>query len=142
MSDTSSSGGGSGAPTMVGKLIIPDMAPMSAAQKNNVEAVSAINSEMSKTIQDIVSSQQASLKQVLDQLQNAVKNDLTTAGYDPSKAPNLSVSLDNLQIVTNCFNDAAQKLTAATTQSDSLLTQSVNQSMAKIQEVATKFSGG
>ncbi|MCG8491708.1 MAG: hypothetical protein MI743_08860 [Sneathiellales bacterium] len=142
MSDTPSSGSEAGAPTVAGKLVIPDMTPMSTAQKNNVEVVSAINTEMSKAIQDIVSGQQATLKQVLDQLQNAVKNDLTAAGYDPSKAPNLSVSLDNLQTVTNCFNEAAQKLTAATTQSDSLLTQSVNKSMAKIEEVATKFSGG
>ncbi len=133
---------GSGAPTMAGKLIIPDLSPMSEVQQENVKAVTAITQEMSETLQSIVSEQQSVLKKALTGLQTSVKESSGSGGIPSSKIPDLKVSLDNLKMTTDSFNSAAEKLTKSTTKSHDQLAESVNKSMAKIEEVAKKFSGG
>ncbi|MEP3247325.1 MAG: hypothetical protein ABJN40_09655 [Sneathiella sp.] len=133
---------GGGTPTMAGKLVIPDLSPMSEVQQENVKVVTAITQEMSETLQSIVSEQQSVLKKALTGLQTSVKESSGNGGIPSSNIPDLKVSLDNLKMTTDSFNSAAEKLTKSTTKSHDQLTESVNKSMAKIEEVAKKFSGG
>ena len=137
-----SDSGGAGAPTLAGKLVVPDLSPMSDVQKENVEAVSSVSKEMSETLQKIVSEQQSALKAVLEGLQTSIKETSGRGGIPASKVPDLTVSLDALKLSTDSFAATSEKLTSSTAKSHDMLIQSVNKSMAKIEEVAKKFSGG
>ncbi len=142
MSDSGGAGQGGGSPTLAGKLVVPDLSSMSEVQKENVEAVSSVSKEMSGALQKIVSEQQSALKAVLEGLQTSIEESSGQGGIPSSKIPDLAVSVDALKISTDSFAATSEKLTGAATKSHDMLIQSINKSMAKIEETAKKFSGG
>ncbi|OUR78547.1 hypothetical protein A9Q83_06625 [Alphaproteobacteria bacterium 46_93_T64] len=149
MSDTSSENQGletasapSGAPTMAGKLMIPDLSGLTSGQMSNIETMSAVTNQAAATLQSIVTSQQSALVSAVENLQQSVEKTTTTAGISSNIAPDVAVQITNMNQISELFGQVSSTLTTTTSQSAAALTKSATESMAKIQETATKFSGG
>ena len=132
----------SGAPTMAGKMLIPDLTGLAVGQSMNIEAMVAVTDQAAATFQKIVTSQQSALVGAFDNMQKSVQKNGLTAGMSPEFIPDMTLQIVNMTEISQQFGQVAGILTATTTQSVDTLAKAVAQSMAKIAETAQKFSGG
>lgn len=130
------------APVVAGKLILPDLTPMTVGQGDNIAAMTAITQSASESLQKIVTDQQTMLSSALSSIQNAFQESSSHAGIPSDQIPDLQVCVDNLKLSVDNFGATAETLTASNTAAVQTLTQSVNDSFDKIVETAGKFSGG
>ncbi len=133
---------GGGAPTTMGKMVIPDLTPMTIGQNDNVKAMTEVTKEASQALQTIVESQRQTLEAALKNLQISVQESSGNAAIPSGKIPTIDVPLQNLKLTIDNFCSSAETLSTSTTKNFGTLSESVNKSLAKIEEVATKFSGG
>lgn len=139
--DESASAGG-GAPTTMGKMVIPDLTPMTIGQNDNVKAMIKVSQEASKALQSIVASQRQALEAALKNMQVSVQESSGNAAIPSGKIPTIEVPIQNLKITIDNFCTSAETLSASTTKNFDTLSETVNKSLTTIEEVATKFSGG
>lgn len=139
--DESASAGGGGPATM-GKMVIPDLTPMTIGQNDNVKAMIEVTQEASQALQKIVTSQRQVLENALKNLQISVQESSGNAGIPSGKIPTIDVPIQNIKMTIDSFCASAETLSVSTTKNFDTLSQSVNKSLATIEEVATKFSGG
>ncbi|MEH6401869.1 MAG: hypothetical protein V7750_00760 [Sneathiella sp.] len=130
------------APAKAGKLIIPDLTPMTVGQGENIAAMTAITKSASESLQKIVAEQQTMLKTALTNLQTSVEESSGRAGIGSKSVPDLQASIDNLKLSVENFSATAETITATNAASAKALTESANKSFDKIVETAEKFSGG
>lgn len=133
---------GGGAPTTMGKMVIPDLTPMTIGQNDNVKAMIEVTQEASQALQSIVTSQRQALEAALKNLQISVQESSGNAAIPSGKIPPIEVPIQNLKMTIDNFCTSAETLSASTTKNFDTLSAAVNKSLATIEEVATKFSGG
>ncbi|WP_169543053.1 hypothetical protein [Sneathiella aquimaris] len=133
---------GMGAPTLAGKVIIPDLTPITESQKQNVEAISSISTEMADSLQTICAEQQATLQSVLQGMAAGLQLEGQKAGGAANSVPDIGTILDGHMLAANSFSATASKMMQSTVKTNATLTQSFTQSMSVIEDVAKKFSGG
>lgn len=131
-----------GEPTTMGKMVVPDLSPLTIAQNENVQAMTSVTKEAASALEKIVTAQQGVLKAAVTNLQTSIEASSGHAGIPGSQIPHLQSQIQNLTLTVGNFCTSAETLTASTTKAFDALSQSVNQSLSKIEEVATKFSGG
>ncbi|MBL4906659.1 MAG: hypothetical protein JKX94_04335 [Sneathiella sp.] len=141
-SDQGQQAAASGAPQTMGKMVIPDLSPMTDGQSENVQAMTAVTKEASQTLEKIVTAQRAVLESTLKNLQISIQESSGTAAIPSGKVPDLNVQVQNLKLSIDKFCLSAETLSSSTEKSFVTLSQSVEKSLAKIEEVANKFSGG
>lgn len=129
-------------PTTMGKMVVPDLSPLTIGQNENVQAMTSVTKEAASTFEKIVTAQQGVLEAVVTNLQTSIEVSSAQAGIPGSQVPQLQTQVKNLTVTVDSFCTSAETLTASTTKAFDTLSQSVSQSLAKIEEVATKFSGG
>jgi|GEM_PF-3403428 len=130
------------APVEAGKLILPDLTPMTIGQGENIAAMTAISKSASENLQKIVVGQQAMLKSALSSFQASLKESSSQANIPSGQVPDLQVNIDNLKLSVDNFSATAETITATNAVSVQMLTEAVNKSFNKIVETAEKFSGG
>ncbi len=132
----------SGETTMMGKMIVPDLSSLTIDQNANVQVMTSVTKEAASALEKIVTAQQSVLEAAVTNLQTSLEAGAGRAGIPGSQIPHLQSQVQNLTLTVGSFCTSAETLTASTTKAFDTLSQSVNRSLAKIEEVATKFSGG
>lgn len=131
-----------GAPTMAGKMMIPDMSGLDVGQSSNIAAMGAVSNQAAAAFQKIVTSQQSALVCAVETFQKSTQEASLSAGMSPDQIPDITVQAENMSGISQNFTEVASTLSLATALSAETLMKSVAQSMAKIEETAEKFSGG
>jgi hypothetical protein len=131
-----------GAPKMAGKVIIPDMSPMGTGQMANVQMMANVTENAASTLKSILAAQQTMLSSSVQNMQQALQTSAGNATIPSNSVPDVTVQLGNMDALAAQFSQTATTLTGSTTKSYDDLSKAVAESMAKIEEVATKFSGG
>ncbi|WP_373089558.1 hypothetical protein [Sneathiella sp.] len=132
----------SGAPTVAGGLIIPDLSPLTTLQNDNMQKMTAAVQSAAQGLQSIVSLQKDTLQQALGNLHASLNDSVTTAWDGPGKVPDVQSQINNLTVTIDSLNKAAETLTASTSKSFDAINQSMEKSLASIEQVAEKFSSG
>ncbi len=129
--------GGGKPPHMAGKVIIPDMSAAQQGQMQNVQTMGEVSQDAADALQQIISSQQEVFAKSIEGLQASIKQNASIAGFAPPV-----LNLQNIEGIVSHFSETANKMTETTNMSYEKLSQSVTETMAKIEETAKKFSGG
>lgn len=133
---------GGGAPTVAGGLVIPDLSALSTMQTDNMQKMTAAVQTASQGLQSLVTLQKQTLQQAVTTLQASLNTSVTTANGGGGKVPDIQAEINNLTVTIDSLNAASQTLTASTTKSFDAISQSMNTSLATIEQVAAKFSSG
>jgi len=75
----------SGAPTVAGGLIIPDLSPLTTLQNDNMQKMTAAVQSAAQGLQSIVSLQKDTLQQALGNLHASLNDSVTTAWDGPGR---------------------------------------------------------
>ena len=124
-------------PHLAGKVIIPDMSAAQAGQMDNVKVMGEVSENAATALQEIIANQQSAFTKSVGDIQAFIKSSSVSAGLQPPE-----LNLKNMEDIANQFSQTANKMTEATNLSYEKISQSVEASMAKIEETAKKFSGG
>ena len=135
---SSSDIGGAG---VAGKLILPDMSQMVSGQAENVAAMSVASKEASSVLQDIIRSQQSALQETLTAFQQVLEMPSAGAAQNEPLGA-IQVMTTNMEKLMDQFSATADKTAMGAEESMAKLTLSAQQSFQKVEETATKFSGG
>jgi ABC-type transporter Mla subunit MlaD len=139
---TSASTDASGGETVAGGLIIPDLSALSTLQNDNMKKMTDAVQTAAQGLQGIVTMQKQTLQQAVQNLQSSLDSSVTIADAGPGKVPDVEAQIQNLTVAIDNLNAAAQTLTASTTKSFDTISQSMQESLSTIEQVAEKFSSG
>ncbi|GLQ06235.1 hypothetical protein [Sneathiella chinensis] len=131
-----------GGPTMAGKMLVPDMTPFTIDQTANLQKMVEANQFMSAGLQEIVAAQREALQSILKGFETDLQSSRSAAGQPAGTLPGLDPQLTAFAAAMDNFGATATGFNAATTRNFETLGQSITASLAKIEEVAIKFSGG
>lgn len=140
--DAQSSAPSGGAPQEMGKMLVPDLSAIASGQSVNIQAMTSVTKEATQSLQTIVASQQSILQSALQNLHVSLQDESGNAGMPSGRVPDLQPLIENMMSSVENFNASAETLVLSATKNFTTLTQAATESLAKIEEVAVKFSGG
>ncbi|WP_169570146.1 hypothetical protein [Sneathiella limimaris] len=126
---------------LAGKLLIPDLTALHGSQQHSFKAMQTVTSEVAAGFAEITKSQSSFLNQALAEFEKNLKRDIGSS-KNPVDLSAMQERLSKTEDLSKSMETISQTVLSISRKSSENVIKAVEQSMAKIDLAATKFSGG